>query len=198
MISISVDTTKAIKGLSQLAKDQLPFANARALTWTASDAQKAIRRELPRRFIIRNNYVSKGIRIEKATKANQAAKVGSVDEFMERQDKGGTKRPKGRHVAIPVKIKRNKRDIVTKSNRPRRILDKSGPRQPFIATVKGRLGIYQRVTKARTPIQLLYALRPTTQVKARFELERTVQKVVDERFERLFKLSLDDAIRSRL
>jgi hypothetical protein len=79
----------------------LPYATAVALTRTAKRAQTKIRRNLPRRFIIRKKWVGKGVQIKPATKKRHVAVIFSRDEFMVRQEEGGIKRPKGRHIAVP-------------------------------------------------------------------------------------------------
>lgn len=119
MIQVKVNADLVNRRLTDLEQKQLPFATARALTWLAMDVQKEERRELPRRFTIRNTWVAKGIRIKPAKKTRLVAEVYSRDDFMERQEEGGTKRPKqGQHLAVPVDARRNKRGIITKANRP--------------------------------------------------------------------------------
>ena len=141
---------EAIAGqLSAFERKQLPYATAVALTRTAKRAQTKVRRNLPRRFTIRNQWVSKGILIKPATKKKPEAVVYSRDDFMVRQEEGGAKRPKsGRHIAVPGSgTKRSKRGIVTKAKRPRRVMEKPGV---FIAPISayGRYGRDSRPSDA--------------------------------------------------
>jgi hypothetical protein len=188
-VEVKVDMSKLITGFRQV-----PFATALALTRTAQDAQLEVRRQLPQRFTIRNNFVSQGIRIVPATKTTLEAAVLSRDDFMVRQEKGGTKTPKdGRSIAVPENVRVNKRGIVTRANRPRQLLDK--PRT-FIATIRGVRGIWQRQTKNRTPLRLLYALVPLVRVRPRFGFEETIRKVVTSRFARQFQVAFLQALRT--
>ena len=68
-IHIQVDTSDMERGLDAMARKQLPFAVAAALTATAKDAQAAVRAQMPARFTLRGPWVPKGIRIRPAKKA---------------------------------------------------------------------------------------------------------------------------------
>jgi len=188
----------------------MPFAAARALTWTAQDAQKEIQRELPQRFIIRNSFVQKGVRIKAATKSNLQATIFDKDDFMTLQETGGTKTPRGRHLAIPTNnVKRNKYDIIRGPQRPRKLVDRGGH---FIGTPKGShskiLGLWQRPSNKErramyksnkreqwAPARLLYAFESSAAIKPRFDFLPTIRQTVDKRLERNFQLSLADALK---
>jgi hypothetical protein len=75
---VEVDTEasseKFNRVMGQLPK-QVRYASALALTRTAQDAQEQVRRQLPNRFIMRSQWVPKGIRIQRATKANLESTV---------------------------------------------------------------------------------------------------------------------------
>lgn len=193
ILSIAVDTkavTAAVKGIRD---DQIPFATALALTRTAQDVQAEIRRQLPQRFTIRNSWVSKGIVISKATKRQLYAIVRSRDDFMVLQETGGTKAPRGRHLAVPQGIRGSDREIVTRGKRPRAALRK---KRTFVATIRGKEGIWQRTTKKRNPIKMLYTLRPTVPVKARFGFHDTAERTAQQRFEENFRTAFEQAVRT--
>lgn len=224
MISVESNIDRLIRDLTDAERKQLPFAIARSLTWTAQEIQTEVRRELPRRFIIRNTWVSKGIRITPADKRNMTAEVGSLEDFMERQEEGGTKYPTvGKHLAIPIKVKGTKRGIIRDKDRPKALLEagvyrstrKRSNRVFKIDETTDPLirhglpmGIYashpdrNRKGKNRLPhrqgnkgLTLLYALEPKGDVKERWEFEKTALRTVERRFDRIFKLSLDDALK---
>lgn len=179
--------------LSALARSQVPFATALALTMTAVDARDQVREELPRRFTIRRPWVSRGIRTSRATKRRPEAAVWSRDEFMIAQETGATRRPRGRSIALPRGIRRNVRQVVPRSRRPRRILE--NPRT-FIAPLRGGdRGIFRRRgRKGRAP-ELLYRLESgAVRIRPRWEFEETVDQVVARRFERNFGRALARAI----
>lgn len=188
-LEVKVDFSKLVTGFKQV-----PFATALALTRTAQDAQFEVRRQLPSRFIIRNSWISQGIRITPATKSTLESAVYSKDDFMVRQETGGTKTPiSGSSIAVPEAVRTNKRGIVTAANRPRALLNK--PRT-FIATIGGVRGIWQRTTKKRKPLRLLFALVPSVRVSARFGFEKTVRAIVESRFARQFQLAFLQALRT--
>lgn len=190
---VKVNVRDALKGMNDLAVKQIPFATARALTWTAQEAQKQERRELPHLFTLRNNFLKNSVGITAATKTNWTSMVGfktsagRSTDFMELQEEGGIKTPRGRVIAIPVKARRNKKDLIPKAQRPKAALKK---KNVFIGEPNGwPLGIYQR--QGRHNLVMLFRLVPAAGIKKRLEMEKTVDRVVKERFSRLFNLSLD-------
>jgi len=123
--AINTNAGELVRTLERFRVDQYPFAAAVALTRTAQDAQAEVRAGLPRRFTIRNRWVSQGIRIVPATKRRLESWVGSRDDFMALQETGGIKRPRGEHLAVPTeKVRRRKRGLISKAQRPRRVLQK--------------------------------------------------------------------------
>lgn len=137
---LEVELLIDIEGLSDelgLSHRRVEFAAAKTLTRLAVDSQEQVRRELPRRFEIRNKGVAQGIRIKPATRKDLSAAVGSIDEFMVLQETGGTKRSRsGQSLAVPDSrrepgaIKRSRRGAVTKATSPAGLLgQKHGPIQ---------------------------------------------------------------------
>lgn len=196
-IAVKVDTSKVF--LKQNLT-QVPFATALALTRTAQDAQAEVRRELTTRFTIRNNWVSQGIRIIKATKQNLEAVVYSKDDFMVLQEKGGAKTPRGNSIAIPEGARTNKRGIVTAANRPGALRSRPGV---FRARIGGLDGLWQRIRghkskrrKGERVLKLLFVFKPSVPVSARFGFVETVRKIARSRFARQFELALGQAIKT--
>lgn len=143
MIAFEVSTNaKGLQiALSKLAKDQLPFATAVALTRCAVDARDAERKILNRRFTLRSRKrVEGGIQINRAEKKDWPkckAEVGLKDEFMARHVTGGEKTPKpGRkHVAIPTRlVERGPSGGVINRLKPKTVIDRPGG---FVADAKG-------------------------------------------------------------
>jgi hypothetical protein len=194
-IRVSDDVKRFTRDMDEAANRQVPFALARALTRTAQDAQGDVRSDLPRRFTIRNTWVSRGIRITPATKAKPEAIVGSLEPFMARQETGGPKRARSaHHVAVPVKAKRNKRDIIPKGQRPAALKGKPGIFK--IVTASGA-GIMRREGKQRYPLQILYWLKSDVTVRPRFGFQETTADTVRKRFGLNFVASLSDAMGHR-
>jgi hypothetical protein len=194
-IRVSDDVKRFTRDMDEAANRQIPFALARALTRTAQDAQGDVRSDLPHRFTIRNTWVSRGIRITPATKAKPEAIVGSLEPFMARQETGGTKRARSaHHVAVPVKAKRNKRDLIPKGQRPAALKGKPGIFK--IVTASGA-GIMRREGKQRYPLQILYWLKSGVTVRPRFGFQETTADTVRKRFGLNFVASLSDAMGHR-
>ncbi|WP_425065106.1 hypothetical protein [Reyranella sp.] len=173
-------------------KRHVPFALARALTWTAKDAQGVVQDDLPNRYTLRNNWVKNGIRIVPAKKDEPQAVVGSLEPFMKRQEEGGTKKARDHsRVAVPVNARRNKRNMISKGQRPAAL---KGKPKIFMVTKGAGSGILRRVGKARYPLQLLYWLKRGVQVKPSFGFQANTSTTVKDRFGPNFVESLAQAI----
>lgn len=194
-IRVLSDVERAIKGHSDLATSQVPFALARALTRTAKDGQGDVRAELPQRFTLRNTWVDRGIRIKPATKALPIAEVGSLEPFMERQETGGIRTPRShRRIAVPTaNVRRGGRGMIAKSQRPAGLRGKPGV---FLMKSKGGAGIVRRHGKARLPLQFLYWLKAGVTIKPRFGFKGTTGNTVSRRFGPNFLDAIAEAMRT--
>ncbi len=191
-ITVHDDVDRFARHMDDAARRQLPFALARALTWTAKDAQGVVQEELPKRYILRNNWVKNGIRITPAAKESPMAMVGSLEPFMKRQEEGGTKKARDHsRVAVPVDARRNKRGMIPRGQRPAAL--KGKPKTFMITTASGS-GILRRVGKKRYPLQLLYWLKRGVQVKPSFGFRTTTSTTVQDRFGPNFVASLGKAL----
>jgi hypothetical protein len=191
-IRVIDDVERFTRNMDDAGRRHVPFAIARALTWTAQDAQTDVRDELPKRFTLRNSWVKNGIRITPATKASPQAVVGSLEPFMERQETGGAKRSRGGHrIAVP-KAKPSR--VIPRAQRPAAIRNK--PRVFTIATASGA-GIVRRQGKKRYPLQLLYWLKRGVQVKPAFGFKGTTGRTVRDRVGPNFIESLSQAMGHR-
>lgn len=180
---------------------QMVFATSVALYETAKEASYEVRSGLTDDFTIRNRYVAQGIRIKptgsKAIRATgrgiegMSAEVGSLDDFMERQEMGGTKLPTlGKNVAIP--IRENKHQAIKKSQWPSAIL---GKKRGFVQRSKrGTQTIYERTTRGPYPIKPRYILKPQVRVRARWDMRQTVQDFVGREYHRKFETAFEKAM----
>lgn len=208
MIQIKIDQAAVQRQMNDLVADQLPYATSRALTWLAVDCQTEIKRQLPQRFTLRNAWVKKGVRMKAATKTRLQSEVFHLDDYMERQEDGGIKYPLGRHLAIPVRVAGTARGIIKGNNRPKALLSKGsykasrkkgGTHRVFkideSTPDRQRHGMHPGIYMANgNNLMLLYRLIPKGNVKKRWEFETTCKQVVNSRFERLFQLSLSQAL----
>lgn len=188
-----------LRGLNDVEQQQVPFAGALALTRTAAAIQGRVRGELPKRFILRNSWVSKGIRTTKATKRHLEATVYSRDEFMLQHERGGTKTPRsGAHLTIPRGIRSGDREIVRRNKRPNAL---RGKPDVFKATIRGRLGLWQRVGpkkrgKYRRGIKLLYVFKPAVPLRPRFGFVATGEVVAARQWPTQFRDAFEYAMRT--
>jgi hypothetical protein len=189
-ISVRSNVKEFTRGLTRKQKTQVPFATARALTWTAQDVQKAIIEHIPRAFNVTKKWWLKqqptGIKIRPANKTNLSARVYTNAHFARLQEEGGTKRPaKAANLLVPT-------SKVPKSRR------KSGGAAVMLKqkkTFSTRKGIYRRKgPKKSSVVEMLFARTKTAHIQPRFGFKRTAIKTVRARFKRNFKRSLSKAL----
>jgi hypothetical protein len=183
VLDLTADINAATVDLSNLTRRQVPFATARALTSVAYDARDEVRRQLPKRFIIRRPWVAKGIGVVRATKADLEATVFSRDRFMALQEEGGTKMGK---QAIPVGrlAQRAKSEVIPRSQWPGRLMARK--------SVFYRAGtLFERRGKE---IHTLYLLGRQVKVRPRFGMEQTVHMVVMRELKRRFEEKMSAAL----
>jgi len=182
-----------------LVEQQIPFATALALTWTARDARTQLKADLPATFTIRSGWVAKGIRFEKARKTDDpiAAEVGHLDDYMKLQAEGGTRQTSTQSVAVPVGIRKTPQTRTTPAKWPRRLLRK---RKHFIAPLSASistLGLFRRRGGRRNPrLDLLYVMAERAVVPKRWPLEETVEQVVADVWPENARKALEKALAS--
>jgi hypothetical protein len=133
--SVKLDATKAVQGLHDLQKKQLPFVMASALTNTAKDAQGIVQAGLSQTFHLRNNWTQQGIRIRPAEKkqwpitadvhTDTANRQTGAPDYLGLQEDGGEKVPYGgRHyLAIPTRYLRQMAPgVIPQELRPKNLL----------------------------------------------------------------------------
>lgn len=198
MLTVDVDTKQLANSLLRAPRNQVPFAVAMALTRTAQGIQQQLKQDVDKRFTLRNNFVRNAIRFDKATKRDLSAVVGVATsarydtDFMERQEFGGLKTPRGRHLAIPVEAGRGKRGIIRKSQRPRALLENE--KRYFTGFIKGTYGLWKRVKKGE--LKLIYKMPQKGQVKERLGLRDTVGRQMQAKFNKNLFDALDYAART--
>lgn len=197
-ISVANEIQKAMGQLQTLAEaQQFRFSVARALTMTAADIQKEVRKNLPDRFTLRRPaWIKNGIMIERATKENLTTTVYSRDKFMGLQEIGGTKGPLNNYLAVPTRmVKRTPTDMIRKSDRPKALGDKvevvDYKGHKYLALKKGRKG------NSGNQMRLLYLLIPRADIKKRLGLGDDAIKVARQRFGINLRDALEAAMRPR-
>jgi len=202
--TIDLENSSALLALDDLRRQQLPFAQALALTRTAQAAQAEIKRELPSRFTLRNSFVERGVRVQAASKRTQEAAVfwrspggASRRGFAERlaiQETGGSVSPISKTIPIPRGVKRGAGGTIPKSRRPARLLDRP---KVFIQDVNGKGAvILQRVGRA-APRLLYFLSQKTSRFRPRFEFKATAERVARREYRREFGRAFAKALATR-
>lgn len=186
-----------------LVRDQIPFAIAQALTWTARDARKKLVSDLPSQFTIRKNVTRSKTNFEKATKRNLTALVGHRLDYMRRQAEGDVRRAESsRYVAIPTAAARaiTPTGVTMRSkNFPRVFLSKRGKKRhgTFTRSIGGKIAVF-RTRKGANKIdpELMFILSPSVKLEKRWPLQDTVEEVVANRWTENARRSFKRAMRS--
>ena len=103
---------------------QFRFALYRALNETAKTAQRAVKGEIQHGFTVRTNWLNSAVgpKVLFATKDDLSAAVAMKGDFLSLHEGGGIKLPSGKYLAVPTgNVRRTKRDIVQRSQRPKNL-----------------------------------------------------------------------------
>lgn len=194
----------------QALKGKARTAGAKALTFTAKDAQTSLKGQVPGTFRLRNSWVPKGIRIEPANAGKMSARVGSIDKYMDRHVVGAG-RPKPPAKGLSIHGRRNDRGQVasgglmimpyggigeypthTVVRRKMGRVDKQKKKTFQIMSSSGhQVLIVRRMSKKRYPLQTLAILRGSAvDIKQQFDMFGTVKGVVSARFAGHFERAL--------
>lgn len=184
-ISVEADIKGAVAKLNAVRSTQIPFAASLAINALAKDAQVEIRQGMASAFTLRRkDFLEKqGAKIVQFAKKSALQAVIGTDpkaSFLGKFTRGGDRPHGGLSIAIPVDVRRNKSDVVTKANRPRALLASTKNNGVYIKRdASGRGEILKRVGRgkqART--QLLYLLVPRARVPRSLPYEEIVARAV--------------------
>ena len=92
------DIERAVDKLEAVAEQSLPHATRNTLNSAAFDARKKWQDEIRGAFVLRNQWTERSIRVNKARGTNvrtMESAVGSVQPYMETQEKGGKTNSEG-------------------------------------------------------------------------------------------------------
>ncbi len=208
MINVQVDTRGADAFFAAF-KGQLAFATSVALNRTAEDGQAAVRARLGGEFTLRRKtFIERTIKIEnrdRATKTKPFVIVGvdAARNVLAKFELGGQKKPlAGKALAVPIDVKRNKSDIVTKSQRIkslnlRKVQGKTGgvriqgDKRTFVAGG----AVLQRMGR-RGKVRVLYAFKASVPIQPDLRFEETVVRTVSARWRPNFEGAFAFAIRT--
>ena len=214
MIEVRVESTAAGRLLATLS-GQMPFAISKAINATAKDFQEEQRRGIARRFTLRRKtFVLRTVKINRgdfATKHKLEARV-QIDprrNILAKFELGGRKRPRrGKHVAVPIAVRRTRKGIVTRRQRPRAFhferhvtargkLQLKGERRTFIILRGRNPGIYQRLGGRRNSrVRLLYAFKRSVPISPDLEFISTGRRIIHERYAANLHKAIQFALRT--
>lgn len=188
-ISVSAPNIDAIvKDLDDLAKKQVPFATALALTRTAIEAREHLRGGLSDYFTTRSTWVARSIQADRAEKKdlNPTARVGSLYAPMALHAVGGSKTSESGDVGVPVAARANKSQRTRPAQFPARLAAKRGffiapfSRAPFRVGQGPNVGVFERVgEKRRGGLKLWWVLKQEVAIKQDWPFERDAVRVVE-------------------
>ncbi|MGX9428004.1 hypothetical protein [Bradyrhizobium sp. LeoA1S1] len=188
-----------LERLDQLRDRSINTATAKALTFTAKDAQQVLRTQIPSIFVLRRPWVVGGIRIRPANGSTLMATVGSIDKYMERHVIGAGKE-KYPDNALSIRAKRDNRGrlasggilikpygsigsapVHTVVRRQLKRMD-GQKRKPFHIVSGGKVLVVRRRTKKRLPLQTLAVLQSSATINEHWDFLGAVSGVVQARF----------------
>lgn len=205
MIYVGDNIDAFYRHLSDVGRDQLPFATALALNDTAAEVRDAEQTETAKRLDRPTPFTQRGLYVSRASKRRLTAVVGFKDRqaaYLALQVTGGVRTPKGRALLVPVGARLNKY-----GNMPRRAVARLlAKADTFVASRSdpktGHLppGIYQRVPRgsrggAPKP-KLLVAFEDRAKYQPRLRFDYVAQRRAEAVFERKFLARLDQAMRT--
>lgn len=200
---------RAVRGWQR----QIPFALKQALNGTILAAQREVLRQLPKRFIVRSNWVAKGLRTRFARKDDLTAVIGSKDAFMAAQELGGEKTAQGQDMAIPIGPGGTSPALRGAGLRGKTLKSRWPSAMPgtfAIRTKEGQDLVLQRTERYRSVsrgrkggfsivrddrVRVVYRLRKKVRIKARWGFRVTVALTVGDVLGKLFALEMAAALR---
>lgn len=200
-ISMTINTAEFNRWLNGVAREQVPFATAKALTMTAKDAQGDLRGAAGQSMTLRNQHTDRGLRISRAEKRDgmlgMKSEVGSIDWYAADQmdERSNIRQPQAaRYRYIPVKARPNKARAIPKRLKPAALVN--SPKTFWRPKPGGGALIYERIGRGGHKLRLLYVAVPRQRVEPAMSLADTVRATATRKLRRNFILSMGQAMRT--
>lgn len=195
-INVSTDVRKLSRGLNDLARNQVPFATAKALTASADLARISVTRQLPTIFDKPTPFTMRAVGIERATKSKLQARVfvkRIQAAYLDVQETGGDIRPKAKRPLI-IATEQLARDAY--GNLPRGTLRREKRKKDvFVGKVGNRRGFFWRLAEG-AEVALAFMYR-RFKYKPRFQFRTRVAKSVRATLPTTFREALRQAMATR-
>jgi len=191
-VSFEEQIRQLTKQLTDIQTKQIPFAVSVALNETAKLGQKAVQREMVKRFDRPTPFTIRGVAITRSSKRNLTASVFIKDiqaAYLLPQVEGGTY---SKGYAQPAAIRLNKFGNIPSMRDGKKIAALLTRPDTFLATINGVNGVWQR--SKRKGLQLLIKFVQSQTYKKRFPFEEIVIAEVKKQFEPALRKSLNKAL----
>lgn len=184
-----------LRGLTAVEQRQVPYALALTLNAVVTDVKTNTEGSMTRRLDKPIPFTQKGLAIHRATKARLEASAFFKDRqaaYLELQESGGMRRPKGRALVLPADQKVNRYGNLPKGTVKRLLLRGD----VFSGSVGGVAGIWQRFGPGKRKLRLLIAYEPEASYRPRLKFQDSAYKTARARIETHFNRSMAFALRT--
>lgn len=190
-MSITSNAAKVRKRMDRLQKD-LKFVEAVALTKTAAKCRDAVTRSMDREIDRPTGFTKKAMAIRPATKVRLKASVHVKDlqaRYLRTIIKGGTRKPKGQAIVVPVKARLNRfgnlsrKYLVTQLAKP----------NVFSGNINGVAGMFQRMRGGK--LKMLIAYEKQASYRRTFDPGRTIRRTALRQFPIEYRRQFNRTIR---
>ena len=185
-----------MRDLSDAARNQVPFATSLAINEMLGQVHANETKRLDKVFDRPTPFTKKAYAIRRSTKRRLQGRVFIKTiqaRYLENQEEGGTRTPKGRALIVPAKIRLNKYGNLPKGTVGRNLAKPA----VFSGTPRGGRhgpGVYQR--KGKKIVKLVsYAKRATYKPQLKFRV--SAQRFTTKRFPAVWERNLARAFASR-
>jgi hypothetical protein len=196
-IKVKSNFKEVDRWLKTIYSKQVPFATSQAINQTAKDVRKEIvTKTMPRDFKLRNRgFATQTMRIIFSKKNKLTAFVGNIAnarfiDYLNLHVEGGTKTPRGNHIAIPTVHTKRGAKGVPPAKRPRQLMAKG---KSYVTSVNGTKVIIEKTSKKK-PGKVKFILTPSAKIDKRFRFFEDGNKVVDKVFKGHFVKAFTKAI----
>lgn len=220
-MSFAIDLTGFEKAVGKIEREQMrqiPFAISRTINAIAYEVQRdTIDHLLPEKFTLRNDWWrpgrKTGVNFFPSNKRQNPIKaiVNTLARFMEMQETGGVKTPKGGDNYVPVptwNAQPDKKQIIRPNRRYRAlVLGKSAGKRTltnkgswWITTLRQstpRVAV-RLLDDFRLPIATMYIGKSSVTIKPRFGFKANAQRICDSRYQQIFAREWNHAINTAL
>jgi hypothetical protein len=190
---IDSNTSEVLLKIQNIGK-QLPFALSKAINSTAEKIRTNTLQGAKAVLNIRGSWSNPrtkfGFNVKPSTKANLTAEIYTKADWMVMQEDGGIKTAKGL-IAVPTsEVRRSKKDIITKGNRPKMA------KGAFKVTMKdGKQFIAKRAGKGKNKrLVVLYWLEKQANIKGVYKFHDIGMKTFKDNIEADMHSAIDYAM----